>query len=582
MKKELLEINAVINASSLRSGKIPVFPRLQTLPLTDLPWKTFEQLCCRIAMTEPDVSRTHLYGVPGDDQQGIDVVVKKYVQNDEQTWCIQCKNHQYFSPGEFETAIRELEYQADRYVFCLACEAKSSLRKIEKQYNNIELWDLEDISRKLKNLPHIVGDFFHPAWIEAFCTPDLPVESSSIINTPYRLHGVLYGLGGAEVENARIKAICDDQIYDCSTAIGGSFFIPLRTVVTSIHIIASCPSDRLSSIKEIMWNDVASDKPLRLTLTPELEVKGFLKWCGSKKPIDNADIMVRLLGNDFRLVSTKPDGSFTISIPKFPVYRFSFTAPGVANDEADISFDQLQGSTEFLIAKTCSSPICETVIVERICDDLEIVFVEVPSGFFNTGHPDSLSLMNTNSFYIGQFPVTNLQYSYYLQYNSKEALPLGWKTRFPVSETEQHPVTGITWHEANKFCQWLTQITKTLHRLPSCYEWEKASRGIDGRIYPWSEPITIESACNSLENGINRTTVVNNYSKGKSVFGVWDTVGNVWEWTSTSKDIDELYIVKGGSYFSNKEEISCYTHESFSATKKLPFIGFRILKEKGQ
>jgi len=168
-EKHQEDFQTFIRSTTPKHEKPPVDPKVQTLPLTDLDWKTFEQLCCRLVECDPKVEGTpHLYGVPGEDQKGIDIVARRKVGGSVQTWCYQCKNHKNFPAGEFRKAIAALEYEADHYVFFLASQARASLRDIELAHDRVELRDGEDISRVLKGHAELVAEFFHPGWLEVF------------------------------------------------------------------------------------------------------------------------------------------------------------------------------------------------------------------------------------------------------------------------------------------------------------------------------------------------------------------------------------------------------------------------------
>jgi len=52
----------------------PVQPRLQRLPLSELSWEQFEALCAALVEANPLTIDCYLYGLRGDDQQGIDIV----------------------------------------------------------------------------------------------------------------------------------------------------------------------------------------------------------------------------------------------------------------------------------------------------------------------------------------------------------------------------------------------------------------------------------------------------------------------------------------------------------------------------
>ncbi|HLF03376.1 MAG TPA: SUMF1/EgtB/PvdO family nonheme iron enzyme, partial [Anaerolineales bacterium] len=117
-------------------------------------------------------------------------------------------------------------------------------------------------------------------------------------------------------------------------------------------------------------------------------------------------------------------------------------------------------------------------------------------------------------FYIGKYPITNAQYAAF----KKIPIPAG---------QENHPVVNVSWRDAIAFCQWLSQQTSKTFRLPTEAEWEKAARGVDGRIYPWGDEWDA-TRLNSGESGPKTTTPVGAYSpRGDSPYGLADVSGNV-------------------------------------------------------
>ncbi len=117
-----------------------------------------------------------------------------------------------------------------------------------------------------------------------------------------------------------------------------------------------------------------------------------------------------------------------------------------------------------------------------------------------------------------------------------------------VDARGSYPVNCVDWELADTFCK-----TKGGH-LPTEAEWEFATRGSDGRKYPWGDSPpndgTRLNACGkeclawgkkfneevtamySADDGFPTTAPVGSFPKGASPFGLQDVVGNVWEWAS--------------------------------------------------
>ncbi len=166
-----------------------------------------------------------------------------------------------------------------------------------------------------------------------------------------------------------------------------------------------------------------------------------------------------------------------------------------------------------------------------------------------------------------------------------------------------HPVTQVTWYDAVKFCKWLngTSVTNTLpkgwqFRLPTEAEWEKAARGVDGRMWPWGNTPPTPELCN-FNGNVGGTTPVGKYaSKAFSSYGCVDMAGNVYEWCldefyensyknrATNKQIKDpcdIYVgdnrvLRGGSFSDDAKQVRATRRIMMKRDFPTWNIGFRI------
>jgi gamma-glutamyl hercynylcysteine S-oxide synthase len=115
--------------------------------------------------------------------------------------------------------------------------------------------------------------------------------------------------------------------------------------------------------------------------------------------------------------------------------------------------------------------------------------------------------------------------------------PRFWKNGCPPAGEEELPVVGISWYEAAACARWLSK------RLPTDAEWVKAAswpvaldaRTLVHRRYPWGDAMD-RTRANVWGSGPNRIVAVQEFSEGASVGGIYQLIGNIWEWTDGDFD----------------------------------------------
>jgi formylglycine-generating enzyme required for sulfatase activity len=213
----------------------------------------------------------------------------------------------------------------------------------------------------------------------------------------------------------------------------------------------------------------------------------------------------------------------------------------------------------------------------------------VPEGQFimgsDIGLPDQMPVhrVTLSSYWIMQTEVTNAQYDHCINAGACTAPA---NNRWNNSEFTEHPVTGVTWRQANEYAHWVGG------HLPTEAEWEKAARGTDRRIFPWGDEIPGEDQLN-YNNSIGDTMPVGTYPKGASPYGVLDMAGNVEEWVNDWYAADyyasspeenppgpergAIKVTRGGSYASIRRDVRSTTRKWASPNSYFSNVGFRVV-----
>ncbi|HEX6739998.1 MAG TPA: SUMF1/EgtB/PvdO family nonheme iron enzyme [Vicinamibacteria bacterium] len=186
------------------------------------------------------------------------------------------------------------------------------------------------------------------------------------------------------------------------------------------------------------------------------------------------------------------------------------------------------------------------------------------------------------------------------------AAPYRWRGGAPPPGLEDHPVTLVTFDDAQAYCRWRGL------QLPTEEQWEKAARGGDGRAYPWGNRYLASRLAGAEQRSPIRlarietwtdwwrtvyrgqmrgrevgTFPVGSFPLGASPYGALDMAGNVFEWVDAfydaypgaaeaHPDFGQGYrVVRGGDWYLDR----IYHHTAMRlrapADHRVPTIGFR-------
>jgi hypothetical protein len=256
----------------------PVETRHQVLPFECLAWENFERFCLRLAIGRGEVvhSADHggevaadgrrsareardardardarLYGVRGQDQQGIDLYVRLAEVPDvpeRRYLCLQSRRIARLTAAKLKKAVSDFlkgKWPPSCRVFVyatslaavrseLADEIRVQTERLRGEGIEFEVWDTELMSPWLKEKPSMVYDFFGRTWAESFCGPEAVdrlgtrLDAGQVGELRDQMHGqrrvradiiaiALAGIyrdeaGTPQAETERVAAACLEQL----------------------------------------------------------------------------------------------------------------------------------------------------------------------------------------------------------------------------------------------------------------------------------------------------------------------------------------------------------------------------------
>jgi formylglycine-generating enzyme required for sulfatase activity len=189
------------------------------------------------------------------------------------------------------------------------------------------------------------------------------------------------------------------------------------------------------------------------------------------------------------------------------------------------------------------------------------------------------------SFYMSKYETTFDEYDAFASATGREKpSDRGWGRG-------KHPVINVSWQDAVAYAEWLSGKTGKVYRLPTEAEWEYAARGGTTTKYWWGDNLGSNKAncdgCGSQWDN-KQTAPVGSFSPNG--FGLYDTVGNVREWTCSEKgdytdkketicnqSVTGQRVVRGGSWFGTADNVRSADRDSDDTSSRNGKLGFRLI-----
>ncbi|MES3020983.1 MAG: SUMF1/EgtB/PvdO family nonheme iron enzyme [Pseudomonadota bacterium] len=206
------------------------------------------------------------------------------------------------------------------------------------------------------------------------------------------------------------------------------------------------------------------------------------------------------------------------------------------------------------------------------------------------------------SFALGRYPVTVGEWRQFVRATDWRGGALRWDAP-GFAQTDEHPVVGVAWDDAQRYVQWLSAQSGQPYRLPSEAEWEYGCRAGTRTAFGFGEAIS--PALANYDGGYSYdggpkgarhqgSTPVGEYPPNP--WGLFDMHGNVWEWVqdvvhesylgapATGRAWEEggdpgRRILRGGAWSYAPHYLRSAVRNGFAAAQGKDIIGFRVARD---
>ena len=226
-------------------------------------------------------------------------------------------------------------------------------------------------------------------------------------------------------------------------------------------------------------------------------------------------------------------------------------------------------------------------------EPLVSVLVPIPAGSFlmgcDTGQDNEKPVHRVwiDEFQLAARQVSNAEYACFA-HDTRCQPPPFWND--PAFSHPDQPVVGVSWHEAVRYCEWLSTRAGRRFRLPTEAEWERAARGgRESALYPWGDaaPQSLPGYASRWKSGPEPAG-----SGDPNTFGLFHMCDNVHEWCSdwyapdyyaaspernpSGPETGERRASRGGSWRHHIKMSRCAARSSIPPEFRYADYGFRV------
>ena len=183
---------------------------------------------------------------------------------------------------------------------------------------------------------------------------------------------------------------------------------------------------------------------------------------------------------------------------------------------------------------------------------------------------------------------------------------------FPIRDSDDHPVTNVSWNDANEFCRWLSRKDGKSFRLPTEAEWEYCARAGSDSLYEFGDdPEGLARAGNvadasartrfpdwpsiRADDGFAFTAPVGQFAP--NAWGLCDMHGNLWEWCLDNYDAAYYQkreardpagpggrvshrVLRGGNWYRDGKDCRAAVRNGDAPESRDLSMGFRVARAR--